>query len=454
MIRPIITVLLVLGATVPIGAQDAPLTLEQAVATALENNPNVLAAEADAAAASTTRREARGFRLPSVDLTQSYTYTDNPAEVFALTLNQGRFDMDQFFGSDPNAPDALSTFITRLEVTQPIYTGGMIGTRNDQASLMAEAADLEARHTREKVAFETATAFANATKAAEHLTVVRRARDTTAAHVDLARTYADQGLIVTAEVLNAQVHLARMEEMVAEAEAQVTLAQAALNLHLGLPQTTRHELAQLPPAPPVEGAAAAWIDSATQQRLDLSARRAELEAGRLEEKAARASFWPEVGVKGSYDLYDDTLFGSNGHSGSVMAFARVNLYRGGSDTARTEKAALTTRSGEERIRLFSEAVQLETRQAWELRHTAGRRQETAAAAVEAAREAMRVREQRFSQGLDKMIDLLDAETALHESELRELVARYDLILSTYQLYFASGSPLATRLGGAAEGDAR
>jgi len=44
-------------------------------------------------------------------------------------------------------------------------------------------------------------------------------------------------------------------------------------------------------------------------------------------------------------------------------------------------------------------------------------------------EALRVREHRFTQGLDKMIDLLDAETAAREAELRELVARYDVSLT-------------------------
>ena len=40
-----------------------------------------------------------------------------------------------------------------------------------------------------------------------------------------------------------------------------------------------------------------------------------------------------------------------------------------------------------------------------------------------------------------MIDLLDAETALLGGEVRELAARYDIALATYQLYFAAGEPL-------------
>ena len=54
---------------------------------------------------------------------------------------------------------------------------------------------------------------------------------------------------------------------------------------------------------------------------------------------------------------------------------------------------------------------------------------------------MRVRESRFRQGLDKMIDLLDAETGLREAEMREMVTRYDVTLNTHRLQYVSGATL-------------
>jgi len=63
------------------------------------------------------------------------------------------------------------------------------------------------------------------------------------------------------------------------------------------------------------------------------------------------------------------------------------------------------------------------------------------AALEAARESLRVRESRFRQGLDRMIDLLDAETALREAETRELVARFDVVLGSHRLKFVAGEPV-------------
>jgi len=50
-------------------------------------------------------------------------------------------------------------------------------------------------------------------------------------------------------------------------------------------------------------------------------------------------------------------------------------------------------------------VRLEVRQAWQDLATARARQDTAQASLVSAREALRITEERFQQGLDKMIDL-------------------------------------------------
>ena len=102
-------------------------------------------------------------------------------------------------------------------------------------------------------------------------------------------------------------------------------------------------------------------------------------------------------------------------------------------------------AGEADIRRFEDGVRLEVQQAWQDLATARVRHITAKNSLAAASEAVRVRESRFKQGLDKMIDLLDAETALREAELRELVARYDVALDTYHLGFVSGANLISDL---------
>lgn len=434
---PLILTLVIAATTV--GAQD--LTLDAAVDAALHNNPEVAAARERAAASEKRLDGGKSHRLPKIGLSESFVYSNNPAEVFALTLNQGRFDMEEFFLSDPNNPDPLSTFVTKLDFELPIYTGGKLSARVGQAKAMATAEDYSLAHTREKVAFETMTAYVNLAKAREQQALLEKARSTTAEHVRLAEKYAAEGVILEADVLQARVYLSEMDEMLTRATSGARLAEAALNFQMGAEQTIPRELSPLAPATPVVGDIGDWITAALENRRDLAAAQRKLEAGRLEEKATRPGYFPEIAVLGNYALYDDQFFGSNGHSGSVMAVARINLLGGGSNTAARAAARHETASFEADIRRFEEGVRLEVQQAWQDLHTAGIRYTTAKSTLKAAAEAVRVRESRFKQGLDKMIDLLDAETGLREAEMREMVARYDVALDTNRLRFVSGATL-------------
>ncbi len=422
-----------------VAAQE--LTLNQALATAVAGNPEIAAARERAQAAAARLKGGQQHRLPKIGLSESFVSTDNPAEVFALTLNQGRFDIQEFFLSDPNNPDPLSTWITRIDLELPVYTGGKLSARIAQAGSMASAEDQTYDHTREKVAFDTITAYVNLAKAREQVALLEKARSTTTEHVRVAEQYAVQGIILEADVLQARVYLSEVDDSLTQAGNGASLAQAALNFQLGADQRTPRTLAPMPTPPPASGDVDEWISAALDDRRDLEAARLKLEAGRLEEKAVRPGYFPEVAVVGHYDLYDDQVFGANGRSGTIMAVAKIDLWGGGAGSAARTAARHDAASFEADLHRFEEGVRLEVQQAWQDLATARTRHATAASAVEAAREALRVRDNRFKQGLDRMIDLLDAETAFREAEMRELLARYDVALESRRLRFASGATL-------------
>jgi len=441
--RFLFVVALLLALVLPVGASVAgrTLTMENAVRTALENSPALGASKAQRAAAEAQAAQARGHWYPKVDLVEMYHGTNNPAEVFAYQLNQEVFDMNDFFAGDPNNPDWLNNWMTRLELVQPIWMGGKLGAAVKQAALMAEAEGSNHQRTRQQVAFDTLTAFTNLTKAREYSDLMATARATTAEHLRQAEAFADVGMIVKAEVLRARVYLAEMDELLTRADAGAELAQAALNFHMGLEQSAAHELAPLPGNRFDGGTLEEWVAMALEQRDDLRAARTRRDAGQLEEKKARAGYLPQVALVGRYDLYDDALFGADGSSGSVMLNARINLFRGGADRQALDAARHRTRSFNENIDHFEEGIRLEVRQAWQDLNSARARSDTARASLAAAAEALRITDERFQQGLEKMIDLLDAETSLREAEVRELTARYDEAFAIHRLHFATGFSL-------------
>ncbi|MFH1177033.1 MAG: TolC family protein [Acidobacteriota bacterium] len=417
-------------------AQDK-LSLAAAMQRARARAGEVVAAQSRAEAAQARTTQARAFRLPSIKLEEMWISTDSPAEAFALRLNQERFAFADFMNADPNRPNTLDTAITRLEVSMPLYTGGELAGRIAQAQLAADAARSQQTWAGNMAALAAADAYVMLDQAQELASLLERARDTVKAHVELARAYVDEGMLVRSELLRAEVELARVEDLLEEARGRVRVAGANLAYRLGVEQTAVFELDPLPAPAPLDEELRGWLASAAE-RQDLAAARQLLRAGELEEGVRRAAFLPRIGVVARGDLVDDSLFGGHGGSTAVMAVASLNLFAGGADRAAAAAARFDAGAGRADVQRFEEGVRLEVQQAYEQAATARARHLTAGKALAAAREAERITEERFRTGVVKMLDLLDASTARREAETRELVARAEAHAASLRLAVRAG----------------
>ena len=429
--------LLALFVALPAAADDETLTLVDAMARARQNAREVVAAKARREAADARASQAKGFRLPSLNLTALWTRTDNPAEAFALKLNQGTFSFPDFVQSDPNSPVPINAGITRAEIAVPLFTGGELSGRIDQATLAAAAAGQTVDWASNSAALSAAEAFVMVAQAEEYAALVKKARETVAAHVSLARDFVEQGMLVRSELLRAEVELARIDDLLEEADGRVRVANANLAFRLGAPGSGSWLLAPLPEPRPVDGPVDAWLATA-DSRPDLASAQKLLAAGELEEKVRKAPFWPKLAFVARGELYGEHVFGSSGTSGSIMAVATWNVFSGGSDRAAAIAAREEARAGREDVARFTEGVRLEVRQAFEEARTACARSETARKALTAARETERITDERFRSGVVKMLDLLDATTARREAETRELVSRADAHAAALRLAVKAG----------------
>lgn len=424
------------GLGVPAGAQT-PLDLPAAMARARGQARDVTAAEARQEAAEARQRQARGWRFPQIRLSETWIRTDSPAEAFALQLNQERFDFGDFVQGDPNDPDPLDTAISRIELEIPLFTGGELSTRVEQAGRAAEAAGSETRRAGDVAALAAAEAWIGLAQAREYAELLGRSREAVAAHVEQARAFSAQGMLVRSELLRAEVELARMDDLVTEAEGNVRLAEAALAFRLGEPDAGGYVLTAIPSPAPLGDALAPWLETA-EERPDLVAARHKLAAGELEAEALRGGLWPRIGVVARQDWSDDRLFGTHGDSTSIYAAASFDLFDGGRRRAAIAAALAEAEAGRQDVAQFVDGIRLEIRQAWESARVALERRTTAARALESAAEALRITEERFEAGVVRTLDVLDAATALREAETRELVARADAQLAALRLATAAG----------------
>lgn len=432
-------------------AQGERLDLATAMATARDRAREVAAAEARHQASLERVDQARGYRWPTVRLQEIWMRTDSPAEAFALTLNQERFSFPDFVSGDPNAPDPVESATTRLELEMPLYTGGELATRVRQAELAAEASGSEVERSADAAALAAAEAWLMLSLATEQTALLERSLETVDAHVELARAYVDQGMLVRSELLRAEVERARIADLLESARAGARVARASLAFRLGVSADPPDW--QLTPVPPPRPAAARLDDwlAGVAQRPDLVAARTRARAAELEIEVQRAARLPRFGLVVRGDLVDDTPFGDHGDSTAVIAQGSIDLFAGGRHRAAVAAAEADAESARQQVEHFAAAVRLQVRQAWTEADSARRRHATARQALEAARETERIVEERFRRGVAKTIDLLDAATARREAETRELVARADAHQAALRLAVAAGEPPETVLS---EGDDR
>lgn len=425
-------------------ARSEEIDLAAALARGRSSAREVAAANARLDAAEQRVRVARSYRLPQLRLLETWVRTDSPAQVFALQLEQERFSFPDFVASDPNDPEAEEAATTRFELEVPLYTGGEITTRIDQAAHVAAGATAAGERAADGAALAAGAAWIGLAQAREQVTLLERARDTVAAHVELARAYTDEGMLVRSELLRAEVELAGAEDLLIAARGEASVAEAALSFRLAAPLGSSWELGAVPAPPPIDEELEPWL-AAALERDDLAAARSLLAAGELEARAQRAGRFPRVGLVAHGDLVDDHPFGAHGDSTTVMAVAQLELWSGGRRRASIAAAVAEAAAGRAEVDLLGESVALEVEHALTAARVARARQATTAAALASAAESLRIVEERFRAGVVRTIDVLDAATVRREAETRELVARAEATLAALRLAFAAGRAPETAL---------
>lgn len=363
--------------------------------------------------------------------------TNTPAEVFALQLNQGVFAFEDFVMSDPNNPDWFENATSRFELMLPIYMGGGLSGRIDQAKLAAEADEIRASWAADSAALAAAEAFIRLAQVRENVTLLERSLETVEAHVNIAKAYVEQGMLVRSELLRAEVEWSRIQDLLQQAEGHAKVAEANLSFRLAADSSTSWELRELPDPQSIDNGIESWLITA-ESRADLEAARRLLSAAELEIKVQRSALMPKIGLQAKYDFNGETLFGSDAHAGSVAAVASIDIFSGNRHRAAKAAAEADLEAGRLQLEQFEDGIRLGVKEAYETATSSRQRYDTAMAAQQAAAEAERITEERFKKGVVKMIDLLDASTARQEAETRQLVAAAEAYLATLELAVRSG----------------
>jgi outer membrane protein TolC len=424
-------------------AAQEPLTLPQAVALTLANNPAVRAAEAGGKEADARLETAQAGYLPRVNVVESWQRGDQPVFVFSSLLSQRQFGAENFRIDALNHPEATNNFRTMFAVEQPIFDG----TRTPSAVKAARIGQSIASLDRERLTADLTLATTRAYGQVLQAQAARRAADAAvvSAEEDLRRATRrrDGGLETEANVLAIDVQLAQMRERQIRAERDEAVARVELNQLMGLDLDRAHTLAETPaPAESTEDGRALEA-SAVAARPELQQAVLQRELALAQRGVAKSALLPQVSFQAGWEL-DGGTFGDRASAWLVGTQVSWNVFSGGASQARLREATFAAeRAQAERDRLEA-AVRVEVRSALARLEAARAREAVGRKAVEQARESQRIIRDRYDAGLAPASELLRANLSLVDAEALRVGALVDIVVSQAALDRAIGKASAER----------
>ncbi|MGJ5818210.1 TolC family protein [Paludibaculum fermentans] len=412
-------------------AQD-PLSLRDAVKMALAKHPAMEAATARIQAAGARVEQVRGGLLPQVRYTEMFQSGNNPVYVFGALLTQRQFTANNFALGALNRPDPLNNFQSMLTAEQLVYDFGGLRKTIHAAELGRRISEEEKKAAELMLAAGTARAYHSVTLATEGLVVAREALKTAEADQARAETIRDAGMATDADVLSIKVHVASMREQVIRRQADLRIAQAALNDALGLPLDTQHKLTtELTPA-------AAAVKTETARRPEVEQARLTLEAASAQAAAAKAGYWPQFFLRGAFEADRQNFVNKGGANWMFAAGLKWTLFDGNRTRNAVAEARSMSNAAAAGQRQVQSAVQLEVRRAQAEFDSATERIQVTDATIAQADESLRILRNRYSNGLATVTDLLRAQTALLDAKMRRLGSIYEQRLAAVAVEQAEG----------------
>lgn len=416
-----------------------PLSLDQAVETALKNNPGLKAADSQVDAAQAGVVRSRSGFLPKVTLSETWSRTDNPLMALGTKLNREIVSPLDFAPDAINHPDPISNYNTRVAVMQPVWNGGKEYLGMKQAGLARDAAVMDRNRTRQETVFNVVKAYYGLLLAKEYHTVALQSLETSEANVKLAELRFKAGAVLQSDLLRAKVQLAEVREMAFRAGNSVKLAAANLNFAMGVPQSDEYDVEGLLAVQEQKGDLDGMLTEALSLRPDLVSMDRNRKNAETNIKQARTDYLPSLNLMGQVDWNSDRIAGSDAKSWGVMAVLSWNLFDGLVTTSRVREASANAERARAQEEQMRSGVQLQVRQAYYNLAASQERINATASSVQEAEEGLRTVQKRYEVGMTTFVDVLGAENALIRSRMNALQALYDNNIASAELKLAIGT---------------
>jgi outer membrane protein len=401
------------------------LTLAQAEALGLKNNPQISIGKLRALVARQYVREARSALLPTASLS-----------VTAVDSNPGSRLSAGFL----NNPILFPRAAAGASVSQLVTDFGRSTNLLSSSEFQAKAEEQNAAATTAQIILAVDQAFYNVLGTKALVTVARQTVDSRQLLVDKIQALTDAKLKSELDLSFAKVDLARGKLLLLEAQNNYQTSLAGLSAILGYPDEQNVQLVEEPAtiAPPALDVLP-LIQQALQQRPEVAALQDEVEAAQKFSSAEHDLLRPTVsalGVVGEAPVRDDHI--PNWY-GAVGVNINIPIFNGFLYNARAKAADLQTEVNRQRLADLRNNIARDVRNSWQDTNRAYERLSVTQQLREQASLAFDLAQARYNLGLGSIVEFSQAELQKTEADIADTDARYQYRLSQILVAYATAT---------------
>jgi outer membrane protein len=401
------------------------LTIQEAEALAVQNNPRITVGKLRALQAREFVREARSALLPEAHL--SLTAVDaNPGSRIAA-------------GALTN-PSLYSRAAVGATVSQLITDFGRTSNLVSSSQLLAKAEDQNALGTQQDVILAVDEAFYNTLETQALLKVAEQTVNARQILVDQVQALRDAKLRSDLDLSFTKVDLSRARLLELESTNNYEASLSTLSAILGYPDRQDFKLIepQLPISAPPESEPTPLIEKAMRQRPEILALKDEVASAEKFSKAEHDLWWPTVsaaGTVGQVPTRDDHV---PSWWGAVGVNVNIPVFNGFLFNARGKSAGLETELKRKQLQDEQDSIARDVRNSWLDTQKAYARLGVTEQLREQANLALDLAQARYKLGLSSIVEYSQAELQKTDADLQDTDARYQYRLSQIVLGYQMG----------------
>lgn len=405
------------------------MSLQEALQITEQENYQIRIGQADIEKSRSQYRQTNAAFLPQVSIEETGVSTNNPLNVFGIRLKQEIVTQADFNPATLNDPDAIENFTTRLSVQQPVINPEVLFKRSAAKNRM-ESARQQLKGTRHHARFQVKDAYYRLQLMQEQLNVVEKSLHTARENKRQANNFFDQDVISKADFLAAKSRLLQLQSRQSRIQNKMDTAQDNLRYLLNMQENVAivpTDSMQLPSIKPSQIKARGSTNSLLQ------ALKYQVSAAEQMVKSAKFSFMPSINLFGSYEFNDDVLLGTHGENYMVGATLKWKLFSGYSNIGKVQESRAQLKTAKLTYEGKKFKNRLDIKEAKRSIGQAKTQLEFARSSAQQAAEDLRIRGNRYEEGLEKTTDLLQAETKLSQARSKRLNALYQYNISVATL---------------------